>query len=138
MNNYSQWRQRAADASFLGLVTLVTHSSTPYTAKLRKLFRIWTTEYRTGGLDSWQLRSAGRNNAGRLLSGNYAGALHGLMQQIAEAQPDVQLSLFRWYRQHLVDILDKPFVDSANSMWFDRRFTREIREWSKSKGWLGD
>jgi hypothetical protein len=60
------------------------------------------------------------------------------MQQIAEAQPDVQLSLFRWYRQHLVDILDKPFVDSANSMWFDRRFPREIREWSKSKGWLGD
>ena len=138
MNNYSVWRQRVAHASFLGLVTLVTHSSTPYTVQLHRLFATWTTEYRTGGLDSWQLHSAGRNNAGRLLSGNYAGALHGLIQQIAQAQPDVQLSLFRWYRLHLVDILNKNFVDSANSMWFDRRFPREVREWSKSKGWLGD
>ena len=138
MDRYNLWVQRALRARYLGLVTLVTRSSKPYSEQLRRLFTMWTSEYRTGGLDSWQLRSAGRNNAGRLLSGNYAGALHGLMQQIAEAQPDVQLSLFRWYRQHLVDILDKPFVDSANSMWFDRRFPPEIREWSKSKGWLGD
>ncbi len=138
LNNYGFWRQRVADASFLGLVTLVTHSSTPYTAQLRKLLRTWTTEYRTGGLDSWQLHSAGRNHAGRLLSRNYAGALHGLMHQIVEAEPDIQLSLFRWYRQHLVDLLDKNVVDDANRIWFDRRFPREILEWSKSKGWLGD
>jgi hypothetical protein len=99
---------------------------------------MWTSEYRTGGLDSWQLHSAGRNDAGRWLSSNYAGALQSLIRQADEAGPEVQLSLFRWYRKHLVDVLDKNSVDKFNSMWFDRRFPPEVREWSKSKGWLGD
>lgn len=137
MNDFGLWKQRAANARSLGLVTLVTRSSTSYPAQIHKLFTTWTTEYRTGGLDSWQLHAARENEAGRFLVGNYAAALHGLMYQINEARPDVQLSLFRWYRQHLVDLLDKNFVDKANSMWFDRRFPGEIREWSKSKGWLG-
>ena len=138
IDRYNLWVQAGPGARYLGLVTLVTHSSTPYAERLRKLFTLWTTVYRTGGLDSWQLHSAGKNNAGRWESSNYAFALESLIRQTDDAGPEVQLSLFRWYRQHLVDLLDKNFVDKANSMWFDRRFPREIREWSKSKGWLGD
>ena len=138
IDRYNLWEQAGPGARYLGLVTLVTHSSTAYAERLRKLFTLWTTVYRTGGLDSWQLRSAGKNNAARWLSSNYAFALESLIRQTDEAGPEVQLSLFRWYRQHLVDLLDKNFVDKANSMWFDRRFPREIREWSKTKGWLGD
>jgi tetratricopeptide (TPR) repeat protein len=138
VNKYNLWEQRAPRAMYLGLVTLVTRSSVPYSERLRKLFRMWTSEYRTGGLDSWRLHSTGRNDAGRWLSSNYAAALQSLIRQADEAGPDVQLSLFRWYRTHLVDILDKNSVDKFNSMWFDRRFPPEIREWSKSKGWLGD
>ena len=69
---------------------------------------------------------------------NYAAALHTLMHQIEEAGPDVQLSLFRWYRDHVVGILQKKSADTYNSMWFDRRFPEEIRAWSRSKGWSGD
>jgi hypothetical protein len=138
MDRYNLWVQRALRARYLGLVTLVTRSSKPYSEQLRRLFTMWTSEYRTGGLDSWQLHSAGRNDAGRWLSSNYAGALQSLIRRADEAGPEVQLSLFRWYRKHLVDVLDKNSVDKFNSMWFDRRFPPEVREWSKSKGWLGD
>ncbi len=126
------------DARGLGLVTRVTSSTSPYTSQLQKLFTTWTTVYRTGGLDSWRLHAAGEMSAGRLLAGNYAVALSGLISQIGEAGPDTQLSLFRWYRTHLVDLLHKNSVDKLNSIWFDRKFPREIREWSRSKGWLGD
>ena len=138
LNNFGLWKERVGQAQPLGLVTLVTPSSEPYENRVRKLFAAWSAGYRTGGLDSWQLHSSGWNDAGRLLAGNYEAALYGLKHQIEEAGPDVQLSLFRWYRQHLVDLLHKNFVDKANSMWFDRRYPREIREWSKTKGWLGD
>ncbi len=138
MNSYPLWNQIAAQARGLGLVTRVTRSSTPYPAQFHKLFRTWITEYRTGGLDSWQVHSAREMAAGRLLSENYAIALSSLMHQIETAGPDVQLSLFRWYREHIVDLLHKNSVDKLNSMWFSSGSPREIKEWSKSKGWMGD
>jgi hypothetical protein len=138
IDRYGLWKSRVAQARGLGLVTLVTHTSTPYPAQLRKLFTTWISEYRTGGLDSWHLHSARQASAARLLVSNYAAALHGLMHQIEESGSDVQLSLFRWYRTHLVELLDRNFVDKANSMWFSSKAPREIREWSRIKGWQGD
>lgn len=138
MNNYGKWKQKVPQPRDLGLVALVTPTSKPYPSQLRRLFRTWTTEYRSGGLDSWQLQASGETSAGRWLSMNYAAALHTLMHQIEEAGPDVQLSLFRWYRDHVVGILQKKSADTYNSMWFDRRFPEEIRAWSRSKGWSGD
>jgi len=138
IEKYGLWKSRVAQARGLGLVTLVTHTSTPYPAQFRKLFAIWSSEYRTGGLDSWQLHSARHAAAGRYLVSNYAVALQGMMHQIEESGPDVQLSLFRWYRNHLVELLDRNFVDKSNSMWFSSKAPREIREWSRVKGWQGD
>ena len=118
----------------LGLVTLVTHTTMPYPMQLRKLFNTWTTEFRTGGLDSWQLRLAGEARAGRLLARNYVAALHALKDQIQEAEPDVQLSLFRWYRKHLIDIVPKGYVEEVNVMWCGPGRPQEIRDWCKSQG----
>jgi hypothetical protein len=132
------WKQIVSQARPLGLVSLVTRASSPYPVQIQKLFTVWTTEYRTGGLDSWQLHSSGKNSAGRILSKNYAAALHSLKTEILEARPDIQLLLFRWYRDHIVDLLDQNTVDEANRMWFNPGSPGEIREWSKSKGWPGD
>jgi len=118
----------------LGLVTLVTHASKPYPMQVRKLLTTWVTEFRTGGLDSWQLHSARDTRAGRMLVRNYAGALHSLKDQIDAAGPDLQLSLFRWYRKHLVDLLPKEIVDDANSMWCGPKSPREIQLWCKGQG----
>ncbi len=118
----------------LGLITLVTHTSTPYPTQLRKLFTTWTTEFRTGGLDSWQLRAAGEARAGRRLVRNYASALVSLKDQIEAAGPDVQLSLFRWYRKHLVDLIPKGYVDDVNKMWCGPGSRQEIRDWCRAQG----
>lgn len=134
LDNFGQWKERVARAESNGLVTLVTHSATPYQEQLRKLFTTWTTEYRTGGLDSWQLHSAKESAAGRILARNYAAALFGLRTYIESAAPDVQVSLFRWYRNHLVDILPKASVDQVNPMWGGQERPRQIREWCKTQG----
>jgi hypothetical protein len=118
----------------LGLVTLVSTSPKPYPMQLRKLFTTWTTEFRTGGLDSWQLRAAAEARAGRMLSKNYATAMVSLKDQIRDAGPDVQLSLFRWYRKHLVDLVPKGYVNDVNKMWCGPGNPREIQEWCKAQG----
>jgi hypothetical protein len=116
----------------LGLVTLVTRAPRPYPMQLHKLFTTWTSEFRTDGLDSWQLRSAKETRAGRRLAKEYAAALFSLKDQIEAAGPDVQLSLFRWYRKHLFDFV--PMDDEVNRMWCGPRSPREIQEWCKAQG----
>ena len=118
----------------LGLLTLVTQTSTPYPVQLRKLFTTWITEFRTGGLDSWQLHSAGDARAGRRLVKNYAAGLVSLKDQIDAAGPDVQLSLFRWYRKHLVDLIPKGYVDDVNKMWCGPGSRQEIQDWCRAQG----
>jgi hypothetical protein len=118
----------------LGLVTLVTPTPTPHSTQARKVINTWMTEFRTGGLDSWQLHSAKETDAGRMLVKNYAAALHVLKDQIEAAGPEVQLSLFRWYRKHLVELLPKVVVDEVNSMWCGPGSPREIQVWCKEQG----
>jgi hypothetical protein len=132
------WKQIVSRARPLGLVSLVTRSTTPYPVQIHNLFTIWTTKYRVGGLDSWQLHSSARKSAGRILTRNYAAALHSLKTEIAGAGPDVQLSLFRWYRDHIVDLLDQNTADDANRTWLNPGSPKEIKEWSRSKGLPGD
>lgn len=118
----------------LGLVTLVTPTARPYSMQARKLLTTWLTEFRTGGLDSWQLHSAKDGDAGKMLVRNYAAGLHSLKDQIEAAGPDLQLPLFRWYRKHLVDLLPKNVLDDANGMWCGPRSPREIQLWCKEQG----
>lgn len=134
LNNLSEWKKRVTRPQPLGLVTLVTPSSTPYETRVRKLFTTWTTGYRTGGLDSWQLHSAKESAAGRLLARNYAPALYGLRTQIESALPEMQVSLFRWYRNHLIDIIPKATLDEVNSMWGGTDRPREIQDWCRIQG----
>jgi hypothetical protein len=118
----------------LGLVTLVTPTPNPYSVQARKLLTTWVTEFRTGGLDSWQLHSAGDTRAGRMLVKNYGAALHSLKDQIEAAGPELKLSLFQWYRKHLVELLPKDSVDDLNSMWCGPGSPREIQLWCKEQG----
>ena len=137
IDNYGFWKS-LPQARALGLVTLVTPASIPRDVQVRKLLTTWMTVYRAEGLDGWQLHAAGPASAARALVPNYAAALRALMPEIEAAGPDVQLSLFRWYRLHIMDLLDRNFVDKANTMWFGPNRPREIMEWARSKGRPGD
>jgi len=138
VENYGFWKEREAHSTNLGLVTLVTSSTISPGEHVRRLLNTWATQYRTGGLDSWQLHASRPASASRALVPSYAAALRTLMPEIRAAGPDVQISLFRWYRSHIMDLLDKKFVDQANSMWFGPNRPKEVMEWSRSKGWTGD
>jgi hypothetical protein len=118
----------------LGLVTLVTSTSRPYSMQARRLLATWLTEFRTGGLDSWQLHAAKDTRAGKMLIRNYAAALHSLKDQIEIAGPDFKLPLFRWYRKHLVELLPKDILDDVNGMWCGPGSPQEIQVWCKDQG----
>jgi hypothetical protein len=118
----------------LGLVTLVTSPERPYGVQFQKLFRTWASGFRTAGLDSWQLRAAKETRADRMLVRNYAAALHRLIDRVEEAGPAVQLSLFRWYRDHLVGVLPMEMANETDKMWCGTGRPDEIREWCKRLG----
>jgi tetratricopeptide (TPR) repeat protein len=124
----------AAQGRNLGLVTMVTSTSKSYQLQLRDLFRRWTMDFRTGGLDGWQLRFAKGSRSGRILTRNYATALFSLKDQIEAAGDDVQLSLFKWYRNHLLDLMPADIADKVNVMWCSKTGPREIQEWCKNQG----
>ncbi len=128
------FRQLAAGGRKLGLVTLVTPSSQPYEIQCHDLLKTWLTEFRTAGLDSWRVRYEKQSRAGRILMRNYATALHRLKDQISAAGEGVQLSLFRWYRDHLLAILPADVADETNPMWCSKTAPREIQEWCKRQG----
>ena len=127
-------RRFRAEGRKLGLVTLVTPTSQPYSTQLQKLFKVWGSDFRTGGLDSWQLHAAKETSAGRMLIKNYGGALHSLKDRIRETGPAVQLSLFHWYRNHLIDLLPAEQLEETNRIWCGPKSPPEIREWCKRLG----
>jgi hypothetical protein len=120
----------------LGLVTLVTPTSKQYTDQARKLLTTWVTEFRTGGLDSWRLRSAKDTRAGKMLVRNYAAALKSLKDQIQTAGPQMQLEMFHWYRKHLLEVIPKDLADEANGIWCVPGSPREIQSWCREQGLL--
>jgi hypothetical protein len=130
-------RRFRAEGRRLGLVTLVTPATQTYQAQLQKLFRIWENEFRTAGLDSWKLRASKETSAARMLVRHYAGALFSLRDKIEETSPGVQLALFRWYRNHMLDLVPQESADEMNRMWCGPNRPQEIREWCKRQGFAG-
>jgi hypothetical protein len=118
----------------LGLITLVTPTAESSGAQLRRTLAIWLKGYRTGGLDSWQLRHAQSSRAGKVLITNYASSMHILMDAIIEGAPDYRLGLFRWYREHLVGAMSVRAAGEANRMWCRKNNPKEIEEWCRKQG----
>jgi hypothetical protein len=118
----------------LGLVTLVTPSSTPYPVELKRLFDTWVNRFRTGGLDSWQFHHSRAAQAGRYLVTNYAATFSRLADRISTETPEYRLDLFRWYRDHLVELLSPEKVDQINHVWCREDSLLEIKEWCRSQG----
>jgi hypothetical protein len=127
-------RELKSHGRTLGLATMVTSTTRPYEAQCRDLLNTWIKDYRTGGLDSWRLRYEKDSHSGRMLMRNYARALSSLKVPISAAGDDVQLSLFRWYRDHLLGLLPADLADETNSMWCGKTAPREIQDWCKKQG----
>ncbi len=118
----------------LGLVTLVTPTIVPYPLQLKRLFDTWTTKFRTGGLDSWQFRHSQAAQAGRYLVMNYFATFLRLSDHFITEMPEYRLALFRWYRDHLVELLRPEQVDQMHQVWCGHDSPREIKDWCRSQG----
>jgi tetratricopeptide (TPR) repeat protein len=124
----------AARGRELGLTTMVTSSPRSYQSQCRELLGVWVKSYRTGGLDSWRIRYEKGAPAGRMLIRNYAQALQSLQTSISAAGEETQLALFRWYRDHLLDVIPDDVAGNVNGIWCSNTAPREIREWCRSRG----
>ncbi len=119
----------------LGLVSLVTPPTEPYGEELKKLFRLWLEEYRTGGLDSWRLRHAKAGDAALPIMTNYGAGLYLALGSAPSETREFRLDLFRWYQKHLADLLPQNGVrDTINRMWCGFDDIEEIQNWCRRQG----
>jgi hypothetical protein len=118
----------------LGLVNLVTPPKHSHQADLRKALDVWLQNYRTGGMDSWQLHYAKATDTTLGLTRNYAGVLFRMMDVISADAPNYRLPLFYWYQQHLVDLLPQNMRSGLAPMWCRMTDVPEITEWCREQG----
>jgi hypothetical protein len=119
-----------------GTVVRVSPSTESASAEVRRVAGVWLNEFRTGGLEGWELRYADESRAGRFLLRNYAGALHALLAPMATHAPEFRLPLFHWYCRHLQPVLPAKAKDESDRMWCTFNDIREIDEWCRSRNLL--
>jgi len=119
----------------LGLVTLVTSSTEPYSTQLRNMYNTWINDFRTTGLQSWRLKGAQEYDAARWLISNYA---HGTISSLAElkkSDPKLRLGLFNWYRDYLENLLPQDKRTYIAEQWCrNASDLSEVKAWSRKQG----
>ena len=118
----------------LGLITLVTKTDMPYVDQLRRVYNIWLTKFRTGGLDSWRLQYSPQGDASRQLIINYARRLVGNLDVLKDNAPDLRLDLFNWFLNHLDNSLTENYRTPIYQAWCKQSDINEIKTWCKQKG----
>jgi len=101
----------------LGLVTLVTQSQASYPALLRKLYATWVDSFRTGGLQSWWLKSAPETNASRFMVTNYAFSIAGDLPLLKADAPELRAPVFEWYTRYVEGLLSEDHRSKVANAW---------------------
>ncbi|KPJ61049.1 MAG: hypothetical protein AMJ46_03520 [Latescibacteria bacterium DG_63] len=119
----------------LGLVTLATRSEIPYAEQLRKVYGKWIKDFRTGGLQSWRLRSAPDTDAGRSLMSNYAAGAVINLESLKKNAPELRVKLFQWYIQHAHDLLSEDLRHNMAQGWCCYASDlKEVDTWCRKQG----
>jgi hypothetical protein len=118
----------------LGLVVLVTPTQKTYGGQLRTVLKSWISSFRTGGLDSWELRYSPPGDAPRMMMANYAYALAHLIPSIDEFCLDLKPELLHWYDANAMPILKPEMADRLNQYWCQSKLVPELSEWCAQKG----
>jgi hypothetical protein len=119
----------------LGLVTLVTPSRASYADQLRKVYRKWIEDFRTGGLESWRLRNAPETDAGRMLVTNYARGEVADLEALKKNVPEIRLALFKWYLEYMEKIIPEEMRAEIAQKWCHHAAdVKEISDWTKLQG----
>ncbi|CAG0953307.1 hypothetical protein ANRL2_00265 [Anaerolineae bacterium] len=116
-----------------GTVVRITPPEESPAVAARRIASLWLNEFRTGGLDGWELRYADESRAGRQLLRNYASGMRALIRVLADNSPEFRLPLFRWYCRFLQAVLPAKARDEADRMWCGFNDIQEIDEWCRSR-----
>jgi hypothetical protein len=117
----------------LGLVVRVTPPPRSHEADLQRALDTWLQEYRTGGLDSWQLRYAKAADASLQIMWNYAGALHRMNEDINRMAPTYRAGLFEWYQRYVTELLPQEMASALAEIWCEMLDVPEISSWCRSQ-----
>jgi len=120
-------------ARLLGLARLVTPAAESYGPQLRTVMTAVLHDYRTGGLNSWRLRSAKPNDAGRMLAPNYAAMLCMALDTIRQAAPELRADLFHWYRANVEPVIPESFAKQLQPAWCEQTDVADIQAWCRER-----
>jgi hypothetical protein len=120
----------------LGMVVLVTPPEHSHQDDLNAALDHWLNDYRTGGLDSWQLHHAAAEDASLVMARNYAAALHRMMPDITAHTPERRSDLFNWYQQYATDLMTSGMRSAMDQLWCQMKDVPEIAAWCRSQGLL--
>ena len=117
-----------------GLVTLVTESGRSHKKQVITQIDTWLNEFRTGGLDSWNLKYSDEGENRRRMSANYAFGMLQMMEDIAKYDPASRTKLFDWYLVHLEELIPPKYSEKVNDEWVKIEGVPEIDRWRREKG----
>ncbi|MDP8206767.1 MAG: hypothetical protein P9L92_08910 [Candidatus Electryonea clarkiae] len=116
------------DGVDIGLVTLVSPLDRSDVETLKHSGQVWIEDFRTGGMDSWKLHYSKKGDAGRGLMMNYAHGIHVFMNEGKNIEPGTKLKFFKWYQQHVKDLIPREMQDEMMSMWRKHTEIKDIIE----------
>ena len=120
----------------LGIVTLVTPPTDSDRSQMRRVLQTWLEEFRTSGMDSWELHHAQSSRAGKMLMLNYSAGLNSQMDRILRNGREYRLGLFRWYQDHALELVPDKHREDMNRMWCRSDDISEIRTWCRERNLL--
>lgn len=118
----------------LGLAMLVSPTERPLKDQLIDATTVWTSKYRTGGLDGWRLKSAPASDAGKRFAPNYAFVTTQTADQLKDIAPELRVPLFQWYVQHVDGVLGEDTRAKLCQEWSHHSDVPEIKSWCEQRG----
>ena len=118
----------------LGLVILVTPSTTPYEEQLNAVFKSWVNDFRVGGMQSWRLRNSSAADGGRSLMVNYAYGIAANLDRIKKSSPQLFVPLFDWYIKYVAELIPQESQGRVAYKWCQLSDVNKINEWCKKQG----
>jgi len=95
-----------AEGVGLGFVTQVSGIKEDSSKLAKRAMRRWLSEFRTGGLDSWQVKYAQPADAGVMVAKNYAHGIVWLLHLIPDWRTEFGNQPVEWYDKHAVNVLN--------------------------------
>jgi len=109
--SYSPYiRQLCSNGVNLGIVTQVSCLKEDSTAIARRALQHWLNDFRTGGLDSWEVKYANASDASVMIAKNYPMGLVYLLQNIPDWQKEFGNHPLDWFDRYAAKLVNPEYI----------------------------